>query len=237
VNDIIRGVPGLGTLMNVTTVLLGTAVGVLVGARLPQRVRDTVMDGLGLLTFTLGISMAMRTENFMIVLGAVLLGGLTGELLQIERGLERLGDYFQARFASGSSTFSTGFVTASLLFCVGPLAILGSLADGLRGDLQILSVKSVLDGFAALGFATTLGWGVGLSALSLLIYQGGLTLGAGLFQHLLTDAMIREMTAVGGLLVFGIGLRLLDLRAVRVASFLPALIYAPLLVAVVARFH
>ena len=227
---------GLGTLMNVAAVLIGTTAGVFLGARLPQRVRDTVMDGLGLLTFMLGISMAIRTENFMIVLGAVLLGGLTGELLHLERGLERVGDYFQARFASESSTFSTGFVTASLLFCVGPLAILGSLADGLRGDLQILGVKSVLDGFASLGFAATLGWGVGLSALSLLIYEGALTLGAGLFQHVLTEPMIREMTAVGGLLVFGIGLRLLDLRAVRVASFLPALFYAPVLVAVVARF-
>ena len=112
--------------MNVAAVLIGTAAGVFLGARLPQRVRDTVMDGLGLLTFMLGISMAIRTENFMIVLGAVLLGGLTGELLHLERGLERLGDYFQSRLASGSSTFSTGFVTASLLFCVGPLAILGA---------------------------------------------------------------------------------------------------------------
>ncbi len=227
--------PGLGTLMNVFAVVLGTAVGALVGGRLPLRVRDTVMDGLGLLTFTLGISMAIKTENFMIVLGAILLGGLTGELLHLESGIERVGDYFQARLASDSSTFSAGFVTASLLFCVGPMAVLGSLADGLRHDTKILAVKSVLDGFAALGFATTLGWGVAFSGLSLLIYQGALTLGAGAVEHVLTEPMIREMTAVGGLMVFGTGLRLLDIRKVRVASFLPALVYAPLLVALTSR--
>jgi len=227
--------PGIGTLLNVFAVVVGAAVGVLLGSRLPPRVRETVMDGLGLLTFTLGITMAMKTDNFMVVLGAVLLGGLTGELLHIERGLERLGDYFQARLAAESSTFSAGFVTASLLFCVGPMAILGSLADGLRGDIQILAVKSVLDGFAALGFATTLGWGVAFSGLSLLVYQGALTLGAGAFQHVLTGPMIREMTAVGGIMVFGMGLRLLDLRAIRVANFLPALVYAPLLVALAGR--
>jgi hypothetical protein len=142
-----------------------------------------------------------------------------------------VGDRLQARLSAGSSTFSTGFVTASLVFCVGPMAVLGSIEDGLTGSVEILSVKSILDGFAALAFASTLGWGVGFSALSLLVYQGALTLGAGFFDSLLTDPMIAEMTAVGGLLVLSVGLRLLEVREIRTGNFLPALVLAPVLVA------
>jgi uncharacterized membrane protein YqgA involved in biofilm formation len=164
----------------------------------------------------------------------VLLGGITGELLKIERGLERLGDYFQSRFSSGSSTFATGFVTASLIFCIGPMAILGAIDDGLRGDITILVVKAALDGVASLAFAATLGWGVGLSILPLALYQGGITLAAGLADKVLSDAMITEMTATGGLLVLAIALRILNLKQIRVGNFLPALVFAPLLVALVA---
>ena len=228
---------GLGTLLNASTVVLGTAIGVGIGSRLPDRVRDVVVDGMGLVTILLGMTMALKTQNFFIVMGSILLGGLVGELLGIERRLERLGDYFQRRMASDSSTFSTGFVTASLLFCVGPMAILGPIQDGLRGSIQLLAVKSSLDFVASLAFATTLGWGVGLSALSLLVYQGTITLLAGFADRFLTSAMITEMTAVGGLLVLAIGLRILDVRKFRVGSFLPSIFFAPVLVAVVAAFN
>jgi uncharacterized membrane protein YqgA involved in biofilm formation len=228
---------GLGTLLNASTVVLGTAIGVGIGSRLPDRVRDVVIDGMGLLTVLLGVTMALKTQNFFIVMGSVLLGGLAGEMLGIERRLERLGDFFQRRIASGSSTFSTGFVTASLLFCIGPMAILGPIQDGLRGSIQLLAVKSALDGVASLAFATTLGWGVGLSALSLLVYQGTITLLAGYVDRFLTAAMVTEMTAVGGVLILGIGLRILEVRQVRIGSFLPAVFFAPVLVAVVAAFN
>ena len=224
---------GLGTLINVVAVVAGSSLGAVLGGRLPGRVRDIVTDGLGLLTFVLGISMAVKTQSFLIVMASILLGGIVGELLRIERALERLGDYFQARLAASSSTFSTGFVTASLVFCVGPMAILGSIDDGLRGNVQLLVVKSVLDGFAALAFATTLGWGVGLSALSVFVYQGSLTVAAGFVARVLSEPMITEMTATGGLLVLAIGLRLLHLREVKVANLLPALFFAPALVALV----
>lgn len=222
---------GLGTALNMGAVIAGTVVGVGLGQRLPVRVRETVTDGLGLLTIIMGLRMAMETEQFLVVLGSILLGGLIGEALDIERRLEHVGDRLQARLSAGSSTFSTGFVTASLVFCVGPMAVLGSIEDGLRGTVEILSVKSILDGFASLAFASTLGWGVGFSALSLLVYQGALTLGAGFFDRVLTDAMIAEMTAVGGLLVLSIGLRLLEVREIRTGNFLPALVLAPVLVA------
>ena len=228
---------GLGTLLNATTVVAGTAIGVGIGSRLPDRVRDVVVDGMGLVSVLLGLTMALKTQNFFIVMGSILLGGLVGELLGIERRLERLGDFFQRRMASDSSTFSTGFVTASLLFCVGPMAILGPIQDGLRGSIQLLAVKSSLDFVASMAFAATLGWGVGLSALSLLVYQGTITLLAGFADRFLTTAMITEMTAVGGLLVLAIGLRILEVRQFRVGSFLPALFIAPVLVAVVAAFN
>jgi uncharacterized membrane protein YqgA involved in biofilm formation len=227
---------GLGTLLNASTIVLGAAIGVGIGSRLPDRVRDVVVDGMGLLTILLGMTMALKTQNFFIVMGSILLGGLVGELLAIERRLERLGDYFQSRLASGSSTFSTGFVTASLLFCVGPMAVLGSIQDGLRGSIQLLAVKSSLDFVASLAFATTLGWGVAFSAFSVLVYQGAITLLAGFADRFLTTAMITEMTSVGGLLVLAIGLRILDVRKFRVGSFLPALFFAPVLVAVVDAF-
>jgi uncharacterized protein len=229
--------PGLGTLINMLAVVAGTAAGVLVGNRLPARVRETVMDGLGLLTLILGTSLALQTENFFVVMGSVLLGGIAGELLRIERGIEAVGDWFQTRVASPNSTFSAGFVTASLVFCVGPMAVLGAIEDGVRRDISILTVKAVLDGFASLAFAATLGWGVALSALSLGVYQGGLTLAAGAVERVLTEAMITEMTATGGILIMSIGLRLLDLRQIRVGNLLPALVLAPLLVALAAMLQ
>ena len=226
--------PGLGTIINVAAIIVGTAIGALLGNRLPQKMRETAMDGLGLVCVVIGLTMAVKTQNILYVMGAVLLGGITGELLKIERGLERLGDYFQSRFSSGSSTFATGFVTASLIFCIGPMAVLGAIDDGLRGDITILVVKAMLDGVTSLAFAATLGWGVGLSILPLALYQGGITLAAGMADQILSDAMITEMTATGGLLVLAIALRILNLKQVRVGNFLPALIFAPLLVALVA---
>ncbi len=227
---------GLGTLINIAAVAVGTTFGVLLGARLPARARETVMDGLGLLTLVLGMTLALETENLLVVMGAVLLGGLVGEAMHIEAGLRALGDYFQARLRSSSGTFTEGFVTASLVFAVGPMAILGAIEDGLRGNVEILALKSVLDGFAALAFAATLGWGVGLSALTLLVYQGGITLGADLIEQVLTDQMIAEMTATGGVLILAIALRLLDLKEVRVGNLLPALFFAPVIVALVDAF-
>jgi uncharacterized membrane protein YqgA involved in biofilm formation len=228
--------PLVGTLVNVVAILVGTALGVALGGRLPDRMRDTVMDGLGLLTLLLGMSLALQTESFFVVMGAVLIGGVTGEMVGIERRLEALGSWFQGRLAGTSDTFSEGFVTASLLFCVGPMAILGSIQDGLLRDPEILVIKSVLDGVAALAFAVTLGWGVGLSALSVGVYEGALTLLAGGVDQVLTDAMVNEMTATGGILILAIALRILDLRRVRVGNLLPALLFAPLFVFLAASF-
>jgi len=227
----------VGTIINVGSIVAGSLVGVAVGSRLPERVRQTVLNGLGLLTLLVGLQMALGTKNVMIVLGAILLGGILGEMLSLHDGLERLGTFLQTALAKDQNPlFGEGFVTASLVFCIGPMAILGSIQDGMTGDYRLLAVKSALDGFAAVAFAASLGWGVALSAVSILLYQGGITLFANTLARVLTEPMIVEMTATGGLIIVGISLRLLDLKDVRLASFLPALAIAPLIVALLALF-
>lgn len=231
-----------GTLINAAAVLAGTVLGTLLGGRLPERIRETVMHGLGLFTLVLGVSQGLEAFRppladvtrgaVLIILGSVLVGGVLGELLRIEGGLDRAGEALKGRFGRGQARFTEGFVVASLVFCVGPLTILGSIQDGLTGDYQLLAIKSLLDGFAALAFASALGWGVGFSVITILVYQGALSLSASALAGAFSDAMIAAMSAVGGILIIGIGLRLLSLREVRVANLLPALVLAPAAVAV-----
>ena len=232
-----------GTLINVGTVLTGTLLGTVLGERLPDRVRETVLHGLGLVTLVVGVSQGLAAFRpplteltrgaVLIVLGSVLVGGVIGELLRIERGLDRAGQALKDRFGRGQARFTEGFVVASLVFCVGPLTIVGAIQDGLTGDYQLLAIKSLLDGFAALAFASVLGWGVGFSVITILVYQGALSLSASAVAGVFSDAMIAAMSAVGGVLILGIGFRLLEIREVRVANLLPAVVLAPVAVAVI----
>lgn len=198
------------------------------------------MAGLGLITLAIGVDLALAwgredttTQTPLFVLGGILLGGIVGEALRIEDRLEGFGDRVQARLTSGGgdqhSTVSEGFVTASLLFCVGSLAVVGSIQDGLTGDSSTLATKAVLDGFAAIALAATLGWGVGLSAIAVLVYQGSLTLGAGALDGVLQGETLAALVSAGGITIIGIALKLLSIKDVRVGNFLPALIIAPLL--------
>ncbi len=223
-----------GTLLNTGTVLLGSGAGLLLGQRLPERVRETVFGGLGLVTLAIGMQMALKTGNMLILLGSLLLGGIAGEGLDLQGRLDRLGGRLQARLGvAGSGRFTEGFVTSSLVFCVGPMTVLGSIQDGLSGDFRLLAMKSTLDGFASLAFAAALGPGVMCSALTVLLFQGGLTLAAGTMEGVLTEPMVLEMTAAGGVLVVGIGLILLEVTDPRVANHLPAILFAPALVRLV----
>lgn len=223
-----------GTLLNILAVLVGGALGLLFGARLPERLKSTVISGLGLFTAVIGIQMFLKTENPLIVLGALLAGALLGEWWKLEDGLAWLGGWLESRFmgaSGGSNRFIRGFMTASLLFCVGPMAILGSIQDGLTGDYNLLAVKSVLDGFAALAFASTLGVGVLFSALVILVYQGGISLLAAQLNAIVTPSMMNEMTAVGGVILLGLAVSsLLEIKKIRTGNFLPALAIAPLIV-------
>ncbi len=233
-----------GTLINIATVLVGTLIGVTVGSRLPEGMRQRVLAGLGMVTLVIGVDLALAwgredtTQSTpLYVLGGVLIGGIVGEALGIERRLEALGDQVQARLSSAEgSTVSEGFVSASLLFCVGSLTVVGSIQDGLTGDYQTLATKAVLDGFAAIALAATLGWGVGLSIFTILIVQGGITLGAGVFDDVLQGEALAVLTSAGGVTIIGIALKLLDLKDVRVGNFLPALVVAPCLVGLVSLF-
>lgn len=227
----------IGTLINIATVLIGGTMGLLFGARLPERLRKTVVAGLGLFTLAYGILNFIQTRNALIVLGALLIGALLGEWWKIEDGLQNLGSFLEKRFAKqedGSNRFVRGFLTASLVFCVGPLTILGSIQDGLTGNYEMLATKAVLDGFAALAFASTLGVGVLFSVLVILAYQGGISLLAAHLDAIITEPMMVEMAAVGGVILLGIAISgLLELRPIRVGNFLPALVMAPLIVWIV----
>jgi len=225
----------VGTLLNVATVLIGGAVGLLLGARLPERVRQTVVAGLGLFTLAYGLQMFLKTQNALVVLGSLLIGALLGEWWRIEDRLAGLGRWLEQRFSSqkgAQNRFVRGFLTASLVFCVGPMTILGAVQDGLTGDFSTLAVKAVLDGFAALAFASSLGVGVLFSVLVIIVYQGALTLLAAQVQAWVSPAMMTEMSAVGGVILLAIAISsLLELKAIRAANFLPALVIAPLLAA------
>ena len=250
-------VPGVGTLLNVGTVLLGSVIGVALGHRLPQRTRDVVTDGLGLVTLMVAVLSAAAVVDpvlaadvgdsapVLIVLGALLVGGIAGSLLSIESRLEGLGNALRRRMsrrdrstdpgdAEERRRFVEGFVTASLVFCVGPLTVLGSINDGLGNGIDQLALKATLDGFAAVAFAASLGWGVAASALTVLVVQGSLTLLGVLLGDVLSEAQIAGLSATGGLLLVGVALRLLRIRAVPVGDLLPALLVAPILVAIVA---
>lgn len=245
-----------GTLLNVATIVTGAGIGVVLGGRIPERMRTTITDMLGIFVVALGLSDALTTFGptlsaglgrgaVLVILGSLLAGGVIGELLDIEERLERLGGWLRDRVArrgqraqdedahddGARARFVEGFVVTSLIVCVGPLAVLGALQDGLSGDYQLLAVKSVLDGSVAVAFSSVLGFGVAFAAIPLLLWQGGLTLAAGLLGAAVTELMVAALTAVGGILVTGIGLRLLEVRAVRVANLLPSLILAPLAVA------
>jgi uncharacterized membrane protein YqgA involved in biofilm formation len=231
-----------GTLINVGTILLGTGIGLLLGHRLPAAMQERVMFGLGMVTLVLGIDNALqwRDTNPLIVFGAVLLGGLIGEAIGIERRLGQLGDAIQVRVSrGGASRVSEAFVTSSLLFCVGPLTVVGSIQDGLTGNYQTLASKALLDGFASIAFAAALGWGVALAAGTVLVVQGGLTLAAGLFENVLGEGSepLAALVSAGGVLIIGIALKLLGVKDVRVGNYLPALVLAPCIVGIVSVFR
>lgn len=232
-----------GTIINIVAILVGSSLGMLFGARVPEKLKATVVSGMGLFTAAMGLQMFLKSENQLIVLGAIVIGALLGEWMRIEDGLQALGGILEKRFSrseseSGSSKFVRGFMTASLLFCIGPMAILGSIQDGLTGNYNTLAIKSVLDGFASLAFASTLGVGVMFSSVILLAYQGGISLLAAQLNAIVNTSMMNEMTATGGVILFGLALSsLLEIKKIRVGNFLPALIIAPLIVWVLSVFH
>jgi uncharacterized membrane protein YqgA involved in biofilm formation len=237
---------GTGTLLNMAAILVGSGLGVALRGRLPERTRTTVTDALGLVTLVIGgLNVAALSDpvfaeavtasgTLLVVLGALLVGGIVGSLLRLEQRLEDTGAWLQRRLvkegsSAGRARFVEGYVSASLVFVIGPLAVLGALSDGLGRGIDQLALKSVLDGFASLAFAASLGWRVAAAALSVGVVQGSLTLLGALLGGLLPAALVSAVTATGGVLLLGVGLRLLAVKAVPVGDMLPALVAAPLL--------
>lgn len=214
-----------GTLVNIAAVAAGALLGRAIGHRLSAPLRQTMMTGLGLAVLLIGLQLSLQSQQAMVVIASLILGGLIGELCGIEKRLEAFGQNLQQRFA-GAGPIAEGFVTASLLYCVGAMAIMGSIQDGLGETPTILYAKSALDGVAAIALTTTLGIGVLFSVGPLLLYQGGLTLLAGLAQTLLTPSVITEMNAVGGLLIVAIACDLLGIKRFPVGNLLPAIFLA-----------
>mgnify|MGYP001331177851 CR=1 FL=1 len=223
-----------GTFINVTAIIIGGLLGIFFGARLSDNIKNTVIAGMGIFTAAIGFEMFLKTENPLIVLGALIVGGLLGEWWGLEDSVQSLGIWLEKRLTGSSEgrsgRFVRGFLSASLLFCTGPMAVLGSISDGLRGDYLTLSIKSVLDGFISMAFASTLGMGVIFSALPIFVYQGSISLLAAQLNSIMSNSMMNEMTATGGILLIGIGISsLLEIKKIRVGSFLPALVVAPLM--------
>ena len=227
--------PMKGTLINVAAILGGTSLGMLLETRMPDRVSHVVIQGIGMFTVFLGIRFALQTQSILTTLFSLVIGGIIGAVLNIEGHLERIATRLEARLATQQSQIAEGFLTATLLFCVGPMAIIGSLEDGISGNYQILVTKSVMDGFCSIAFGAAMGIGVALSAVAVLVYQGGLTVLSSVMEQVLTDAAIIEMTATGGLLIVGIGLDMLGIKKIQVADLLPAIAVAPILIRLLPR--
>lgn len=228
----------LGTLVNCLAIFAGCLVGMLFKNGIPERYNQTVMHAIGLCVLLVGVKSALGSDDLLVIIISLAAGALIGEFIGIEAYLKRLGDYLESKFSntgSGTPSISTGFVTASLLYCVGSMAIVGSLESGLTGNHEILFAKSVLDGITSIILTASLGVGVGLSIAPLLVYQGGITLTAGLMKPLLVPAVVSQMSAVGGLLIVAIGLNILRDKKIAVGNMLPA-IFLPLIYYLVKGF-
>jgi uncharacterized membrane protein YqgA involved in biofilm formation len=223
---------GLGTLINTATVLVGGSVGLIIGDRIPDRIRTIVVQVIGLVTLGLGLSDVLKTHNMVFPLVGMVLGGIVGELLLIERRLEGVGEVIRRRFARNQEPgkFVNGFVTATLLFCIGPLTILGAMQDATGETPQLYIIKGTLDGFMNVIFGAIYGIGAVFSALSIFVVQGSLTLGGSALDNLLNDRMRIELFSAGGFAVMAIGLNLLEIKKIRLGSLLPGLVITPLLV-------
>ena len=222
----------VGTIVNTVAIMAGSAVGLLLGKRLPEKIRVIVFQGLGLAVLLIGMQMALKCQAPLILIFSILLGGILGELIRLDDFFNSLGDRLGRKIKSKNEQFTAGLVTASLVFCVGSMAIVGSFDEGLRGDSSILLSKAILDGFTSVALASTYGLGVMFSAVPVFLYQFGLTIFAAQFKGVFSAVLINELTAVGGLLILGIGFNLLGVVKIRISNLLPSLVFVVVLAAI-----
>jgi uncharacterized membrane protein YqgA involved in biofilm formation len=222
------GLKVLGTIVNSLAILVGSLLGFLLKGGIPDRINDSIMKGLALCVMVIGISGAIKSENMILVISSIVVGAIIGELIDIDKWLKRLGDFIEDKLQGRGGKISEGFVTASLVYCVGAMAIVGSLDSGLKGDHGILFTKAMLDGISSIMFTSTLGIGVALSSVSVFLYQGAITIAASFVQGILTGPVVTEISAVGSLMIMGLGFNMLGLTKIKVANFLPA-IFIPII--------
>lgn len=222
----------LGAIVNASAIIIGSVVGLLLGRRYPDRVRAIVFQGLGLAVLLIGTQMALKCQNLLILIFSLVIGGTVGELIRLDEWFNRLGDGLKKRVNSKNDLFTDGFVTATLIYGIGSMAIVGSFDEGLRGDPSILFTKSILDGLTSVALASTYGLGVLFSFIPILLYQSGLTLFAFLFKDAFSPVLINELTAVGGLLILGIGFNILQFAEIKISNLLPSLVVLVVLVTI-----
>jgi uncharacterized membrane protein YqgA involved in biofilm formation len=220
----------LGTLINTAAVILGSLVGLSLHRGLPERIKRITFQGVGLVTLFIGVQMALQTRNLVVLFTSILIGAIIGGVIDVQRHLERFGNFLKAKSGSTDERFTDGMLTAFLIFCVGPMTILGSVQDGLNGDPSILIAKSILDGFVSVSLASTLGVGVLFSAVPLFLFQGATTLMAAYSRTFFTEILIRELSAVGGILLLGLGIKMLEIKDIDVANLLPSLIVVSIII-------
>lgn len=219
----------IGTLINAAAVITGSILGLIIHSKLPENITKRVFQGIGLFTFFLGIHMASKTDNFLIMIFSIVIGAIIGEWMDIDKAMNRFGEWLKRKVKSNNENFSNGFVTAFLLFCMGSMAILGAFEEGLGQEPNLLMAKSVLDGFSSIALSASLGIGVIFSAIPLIIYQGGLTLFAGSLEGFFTNGIINELTAVGGLLLIGLGINILEIKNLKILNMIPSLVVVVIL--------
>ena len=218
-----------GTIINAAAVIIGSSIGLLIHSKLPKKIISISFQGIGLFTLFLGVTMASKTNDYLIMIFSIVIGSIIGELLAIDKGINKFSNWLKSKVKSNNAKFSEGFVTSFLLFCMGSMTILGAIEEGLGNEPNLLLAKSLLDGFSSVALAASMGIGVLFSAIPLLLFQGGLTLFAGALEGFLTEAMINELTAVGGLLLIGLGINILEIKTLKITNMLPALIIAVVL--------
>jgi len=218
-----------GTIVNAVAVVVGGLIGIILGRRFPDKIKAIVFQGIGLVTLLIGFQMATQTNNVIPLFLSMVIGGIIGEALNIEKHIENFGNFIKARLGNEEDKFVEGFITAYLLFCTGSMTIVGSIEDGLNANPTILYAKSMMDFFAAASLSPTLGVGVLFSAIPLFLFQGGITLMASMSKAFFTNEIIKELSAAGGLILIGLGINMLEIRKIRVANFLPALLVIALI--------
>ncbi len=218
-----------GTLINVAAVITGSVIGLVLHSRLPKKISDTAFHGVGLFTIILGVMMAIKTSNLLVMIFSIVIGAIIGEIIDVDKRINFFGEWLKKNFKTKNERFSEGFITAFLLFCMGSMTILGAFEDGIYGTFNLLAAKSVLDGFSSIVLAATMGVGVLFSFIPLLIFQGGLTLFASYMQSVFTEVMINELTAVGGVILLGLGVSMLEIKKIRILNLLPSLVIVVIL--------